>query len=351
MRTLCFVAWMIAAALPGLGQNAAGDAPGLPKDPLEVFAMAAPYYDFADPALKPFHLKAAYQLYDEKGRPGEQGIYEYWWASPKVRRSTWTRPGATRTDWYTTDGKHAYLATGGRLKHFERGLQSALFSPSPITAALDPDKERLDLKEKGSNGTKFLCISLVPIKQSRSLNLPPDFYPTYCFDSKMPVLRASYSLNSLSTEFSSVAKVQGKFLSREILIFGGGRKLFSAKVDSVTGLDPSDPALTPGPEAAQAEAERTQLGEGVTVGLLIKKQTPDYPPIAKMTHEQGTVVLGAIIGTDGKIHDLEVLCSPSESLAAAASEAVSHWEYKPYLLGGQPVEVDTTINVIFTLGG
>jgi len=62
------------------------------------------------------------------------------------------------------------------------------------------------------------------------------------------------------------------------------------------------------------------------------------------------VVILATIGTNGRIHDQEVVVAPSELLAAAAMQAVSQWRYSPYLLNGQPVEVDTTINVFFVLG-
>ena len=57
----------------------------------------------------------------------------------------------------------------------------------------------------------------------------------------------------------------------------------------------------------------------------------------------------ATIGIDGKVHDLQVILAPAKSLADSAKEAVSHWEYKLYLLNGKPVEVKTTVRVIVTL--
>jgi len=76
---------------------------------------------------------------------------------------------------------------------------------------------------------------------------------------------------------------------------------------------------------------------------------PVYPLIAKMNREQGVVVLAAVIGPDGKVHDLEVLASPSSMLSQSALDAVKTWEYKPYLLNGQPVEVETIVNVTYSL--
>jgi protein TonB len=60
-------------------------------------------------------------------------------------------------------------------------------------------------------------------------------------------------------------------------------------------------------------------------------------------------VLSAVIGTDGSVEDLQVIGGP-ELLQQAAVDAVRSWRYRPYLLNGQPVEVKTQINVIFTLG-
>jgi protein TonB len=65
---------------------------------------------------------------------------------------------------------------------------------------------------------------------------------------------------------------------------------------------------------------------------------------------QGTVVLQAVIGKDGTIRELRLI-SGHPMLAPAAIEAVKQWRYRPYLLNGEPVEVDTQVNVNFTLGG
>jgi protein TonB len=75
-----------------------------------------------------------------------------------------------------------------------------------------------------------------------------------------------------------------------------------------------------------------------------------YPPIAKAARVQGTVVLQAMISKQGTIQDLRVVSGPA-MLQGAAMDAVKTWRYRPYLLNNEPVEVETTINVIFTLGG
>ena len=80
--------------------------------------------------------------------------------------------------------------------------------------------------------------------------------------------------------------------------------------------------------------------------MLIKKVDPKYPDKARNQHVQGTVVLRAVIGATGDISELDVL-SGDKLLVPSALKAVKQWKYRPYLLQGHPVEVDTTITVNF----
>ncbi len=78
-------------------------------------------------------------------------------------------------------------------------------------------------------------------------------------------------------------------------------------------------------------------------GQCIKRVRPEYPSDVVI---QGTVVLRAIIGTDGRVQQLSAISGPP-MLQNSAVDAVRQWEYKPYLLNGEPVKVETTITVNF----
>jgi hypothetical protein len=86
-RPIVFACFLM-AGVAAFGQASADPAPGLPKEPREVFAAAAPLYDFSAAELQPWHLKVSYLLYDEAGKKSEPGTFEYWWASPQEHRST-----------------------------------------------------------------------------------------------------------------------------------------------------------------------------------------------------------------------------------------------------------------------
>jgi protein TonB len=95
---------------------------------------------------------------------------------------------------------------------------------------------------------------------------------------------------------------------------------------------------------------RQRVSTGVMTGLLIRKVQPNYPPLAKQARIQGTVVLQAQISKEGTIENLQLI-SGHPMLAPAAIEAVKQWRYKPYLLNGEPVAVDTQVIVNFNLSG
>jgi protein TonB len=99
-----------------------------------------------------------------------------------------------------------------------------------------------------------------------------------------------------------------------------------------------------------ATPQRVRVSSGVVSGLLLRKVQPNYPPLARQARIQGVVVLQAQISKEGAIENLQLI-SGHPMLAPAAIEAVKQWKYKPYLLNGEPVEVETQVQVNFTLAG
>lgn len=96
---------------------------------------------------------------------------------------------------------------------------------------------------------------------------------------------------------------------------------------------------------------RVRLSSGVVAGQKISGLNPTYPEAARRNRLQGTVAMLAVIDKSGSIKLLEIVNSPALDLSAAAIQAVRDWKYRPYTLQGQPVEVESTIQVNFTLRG
>ena len=115
-------------------------------------------------------------------------------------------------------------------------------------------------------------------------------------------------------------------------------------VDTTIALSVSHGA----PSADAMQGQAVQVSGGLMEAQLLTRVEPVYPPIARAAHVSGAVVLHATIGKDGMVERLEVVSGP-EMLRASAMEAVRQWRYKPYLLGFQPVEVDTVITVNYRI--
>jgi protein TonB len=103
-----------------------------------------------------------------------------------------------------------------------------------------------------------------------------------------------------------------------------------------------------GPRVKVEAAKKVSISAGVAVGLVIQKTTPVYPPLAKAAHVSGTVVIQATISKNGGVGNLRVVSGPA-MLRQSALDAVKNWRFRPYLLDGEPVEVDTAVNVTFAL--
>jgi TonB family protein len=371
-------AWLCVGAVVSQGLvalSASALAPESATGPAAILARAWPFYDFTSASVKPWHLKASYQLYDAEGRHPQEGVFEYWWASPDLSRSTWTRIGLKHTDWHMANGHLSYESEGSPISLFEYKLEAALIAPLPRARDLDPGASRLELKSENGDRT---CLTILPADgtgapaggETLPQSSPPEStsldsgqrekgpYPTYCFEAEAPVLRSVYSFERVLTQFTKVRQTQGRFLAHGVVISEGNHKLLSATVDVVEPISLTDPALEPPPSAAKTEVfvdrdvslRDVQLGQNETRGMLVKRVEPEYPPEARKAGIDGTVVLEAMIGTDGRIHDLRVISAPAASLAASSFAAVSQWEYRPYLLKGRVVPVQTTVTVTFSLG-
>ena len=139
--------------------------------------------------------------------------------------------------------------------------------------------------------------------------------------------------------------------SRQVDSVAARINAMSAQVDSMVQSAPSAGLIIGGPtQPSQTPVTMIRVGGDAMKASLIKMVPPAFPETAKSAHISGTVVLHAIIGADGKVAELQCLSGPP-LLTRPAMEAVRQWEYRPILLNGEPMRVDTTIEVKFNSDG
>jgi protein TonB len=158
----------------------------------------------------------------------------------------------------------------------------------------------------------------------------------------------STELQAPSTIPKETGQVKEAAISQSIMSLTDVRDLSSGIPGGIGAI--IDSVGTGRPVVVKPKAPTSlNVSSGVMAGNLLAKTLPQYPAIAKAAHIQGVVVLQATISKIGLIQNLRVISGPP-MLQQAAMDAVRSWHYKPYLLNGEPVEVETTINVVFNLG-
>ena len=131
--------------------------------------------------------------------------------------------------------------------------------------------------------------------------------------------------------------------SLRMLLVGGSTILATAVCASALALHLS---LTPA--SALHVAPGVKVPSSVMAGQLVSTVPPKYPEDAKKARVQGSVVLAAVVSKTGTVEQLRVVSGPPE-LQASSIDAVKQWVYKPYVLNGQPTEVDTEIEITYSL--
>lgn len=117
------------------------------------------------------------------------------------------------------------------------------------------------------------------------------------------------------------------------------------------GIIGGSSTVAPPPPPKVETPKRIPVGGNVMAAKRIDHVVPSYPAMARQLHIQGTVRIHAIISKEGRVTEVTVISSPSPLLIQAAKDAVLQFRYSPTTLNSEPVDVDTTIDVVFTLGG
>jgi TonB family protein len=142
-------------------------------------------------------------------------------------------------------------------------------------------------------------------------------------------------------------------LAFALVIFAAARaRAQDPGAPSTPTANSAQPASLPTQESASqtlaGHPQRIRVGVNVAAAALIHQVVPVYPQLAKQAHISGTVTLHCIIGKDGSVEQVEYISGPP-LLMKSAIDAVREWTYRPTLLNGEAVEVDTTVSVVFTL--
>jgi TonB family protein len=282
-----------------------------------------------------FRLKFNFRLIHQDGSSHE-GAYAEIWAS----RTQWRRE-TTLGDFRRTE-----VASGRKLWR----LDSATTVPEDITEILGffaistPQVQFLkpgDVEDQQIRGISTRCIETSPDSRGARSAL--------CFDknngtlaAELQPLRVGMRIAAKNCIFSDYQDFGGHMVARSYQCYEDGRLSLQARVAEIAAESTPDPVLFAALDGAE---ESVNCLGPVQPGILIDRVTPKLPLAGIIRN--ALVVIRAAVGTDGRLRELRVVSSPSPEFDESALEAVRQWRYKPFTCDGEPVEVDTEVEVSF----
>lgn len=285
----------------------------------------------------PFHLGMTFQLYDLNGKVAETGSFETWWAAPGSERTVVHLAGLNE-DGSAPEGADAVLV---RNSYLVRQLLKSAVHPVPEMHAA----EEMTTRKLNYEKTQLECFE----SQGSVLQAMNGQMATLCM---MPQTANVLILQGFGGKVILLRPRTGTFhdthVALELQIGYLGRDAITGKLSIMQLFDAekSDVKLT---TLTGSKLEVVTIAGGVIAGNRIKFTQPEYPMVAKMQHMSGSTLLSAIIAKDGSLGRLVPIASSDPMFTYAAMQAVKKWKYSPFLLNGQPTEVDTTITVNFAL--
>ena len=296
--------------------------------------------------VSPWHMKMSVQLLDGQGQAGEQGLIEEWWSGAKMDRVVYALPSYKATELQTASG---FFRTRGAEQPplILELLREQVVHPMPAERELEGTKPEVRKEKFGKAALECIMLDR-PIKAVAFF--PIGLFPTYCMDAGKESLRASYDYGSQMILRNEVVEFQGRAVARDISVDRGRHCEQRRRRCSSWRRRPAMTQLfVPGDELERIGVRPLRVGAATMAGMLLSKVNPKYPAATKGTQAAGTVTLQAVIGRDGVVKFVRVVAAPNGDLGDAAMSAVRQWIYKPFLLDGEAVEVETTMIVSFMI--
>jgi len=277
---------------------------------------------------KPWHALVEAEIFDAKGSNPTHGTIEVW-QSGSDRRTLYTFGSTMMTE--IVKGKAIYRSTPDpQFPKFAPFLLAKVLHAGPTM--LQVKQIAPQLQERKVDGQKLDCITSKPPANAISSS-----GPVYCLDAQ-DHLRAFLNFQQ-TVLLDAPEEFLGHAVSRSVSITNSDVPTANAKIVKLEVYESSADQFTPAADMSLF-VPTARISGGVTAGMLVKKVQPTLPPGISA---KGNVNLRVMIGTDGHPTKVEVVAAPDPTIGAACVDAVKQWVYKPYLINGDPVQVDTTV--------
>ncbi len=310
----------------------------MPADPNALMLLAARVNGLASADMKPWHLKANYQTFDDDGKPKDQGVFEEWWAGPDKYKISYSSASFNQVQYQ--DGSATFMSGDAKWPQLGEFLvEQYLVHPLPSATVIE--KGKYIAKDTKVGAVTLQCLHAAPLPGSSVTS-------AFCFEKGLPALRIEASSLGMDVSFNDTVLADGRYVAKVIRVRSSGQTLLNLNLTSLNFPSKVEDADFVPPVTAVAAPPR-MIPPGAMVLRKIAGDDVRYPATAKNQRIEGTVKLTATITNEGIVSDLRAI-SGNPILQQAAIDAVKTWHYEPYLVDDKPVDVETQVIVKFLLG-
>lgn len=277
--------------------------------------------------LLPWHIVVSYDQYDEDGDNVHSGVYEEFWAGEKKYKRSYKSDNLDQTDYGTDKG----LFRQGDQKWPDRAqsqVQSEVISPFSYAATQGFHARKVD-RTFGN-----YMVQCVFVERDSGISDPTQ----YCFEPGSSVLRYTRGFEWFQTVYNRIEQFQGRNVAREVDVTDGGKPYLKLRVDTLELIPHvGEGAFLPPRDATGPLGDRIS---GVQVQPLNMSAIPRWP--ASLRQQHFVVKLEIVIGKDGHVISAHAISGPPDGFKAC-EDAARKWVFKPYLVLGNPVEVEQKV--------
>lgn len=276
--------------------------------------------------LEPWHIVVSYDQFDEDGDNIHSGVYEEYWAGVKKFKRSYKSDDFNQADYATDKG----LYREGDQKWPSRTqmqVRAEVIAPFWYGATLLKGFHASNL-ERTFGGYKFGCVA---IERSSGSSDPTQ----YCFEPGGSLLRYNRGWGWNQTVYNRIEPFQGRNIAREVDVTDGGKRYLELRVKVIETLAHVNEAEFAAPtDAIGPIGGRVS---GVFLEPINSPTAPQWP--ASLRGQHFTVVVEMVIGKNGKVVSAHGVSGPPEAYKGC-EDALKKWVFPPYLVLGEPVEVD-----------
>ena len=278
------------------------------------------------PSLQPWHIVVAYEQFDEDGDKVHSGIYEEYWAGPKRYKRTYKADDFNQTD-YATDKGLFRLGDQKWPSRTQAQVRGEILAPFWYAATRVEGFHARSL-ERTFGGHQFQCVA---IERNPGLSDPTQ----YCFEPNTSVLRYSRGWGWNQSVYNLLESFQGRNIAQEVDVTDGGKRYLELRVKAMETLAHSEdvdfavPTNAIGPIGGRVS--------GVFLEPINSPAAPRWP--ASLRGQHFTVTVEMVIGKNGHVVSARGVSGPPEAYKGC-EDAVKKWVFPPYLVLGEPVEVE-----------